>query len=221
MKNLVLLTVFFCLVSCTEVNGIKTNSELDISITSKHKIISNQDFINETFLRFFEGNSKEIGELTSDLYRSSWIYAFKFKRKWPNKYYIQVKEHQPLAIWKDKKFLTQSGISINPNENGPNINLIILDAPEADKFALLNISRQVQSQLNRFNSTVHEVRLTYAGYITLVTKEGAVLTFSKKNFREQLERLEDFISFELFSGKLNNIRTMDFRYKNGISVLLN
>ena len=47
---------------------------------------------------------------------------------------------------------------------------------------------------------------------------GTEYIFSQKEFRVQLERLEDYISFELNSGKGNHIRYIDFRYNNAIAV---
>jgi cell division septal protein FtsQ len=51
-----------------------------------------------------------------------------------------------------------------------------------------------------------------------ITDSGVVIIFSRKSFQVQLERLEDFISFELNSGKLEDIRNIDLRYKNAIAV---
>ena len=99
--------------------------------------------------------------------------------------------------------------------------MITLIGPEENKYELLDLSRRVQAQLNRFGATIGSVILSPAGYLLITTTNGIEMTFSKKNFREQLERLEGFISFELFSGKLNDIKTMDFRYRNGISILFN
>ena len=108
---------------------------------------------------------------------------------------------------------------INPSFNNTSLNLLILRGPESERLELLDISRQIQAQLNRYDEIVEEINLSSDGYLRVITQSGTKLTFSKKSFREQLERLEDFISFELFSGKLNNIRNMDFRYNNGISIL--
>ena len=43
-------------------------------------------------------------------------------------------------------------------------------------------------------------------------------SFTKGDFRVQLERLEQFILFELNSGKIDNSRYIDLRYKNAIAV---
>ena len=147
--------------------------------------------------------------------------AFHSKRKSHNKYNIKVKEYLPLAKWGNDRYLTHSGLLINPSFNNTSLNLLILRGPESGRLELLDISRQIQAQLNRYDEIVEEINLSSDGYLRVITQSGTKLTFSKKSFREQLERLEDFISFELFSGKLNNIRNMDFRYNNGISVLFN
>ena len=126
-----------------------------------------------------------------------------------------------MAKWGNDRYLTHSGLLINPSFNNTSLNLLILRGPESKRLELLDISREIQAQLNRYEETIKEVNLGSDGYLKVITNKGTELTFSKENFREQLERLEDFISFELFSGKLNNIRNMDFRYNNGISVLFN
>ena len=47
---------------------------------------------------------------------------------------------------------------------------------------------------------------------------GSKYSFTKKDFRAQLERLEDYILFELSSGSIDNIRYIDLRYKNALAV---
>ena len=89
---------------------------------------------------------------------------------------------------------------------------------ENKKFQLLELSRNIQSQLNRYGENLAEVDLSPLGHIKATTTKGVILVFNVKDFRDQLERLEDFISFELISGRLDDIKNLDLRYKNGISV---
>ena len=219
MKRITLLIIILLGLGCSKNIDYENLNEIDISISSDHKILSNSDLIKETFLSFLNEQVIDFSSVSKDLYKTTWVYAFQAKRKWPNQYSIRVKEHQPLAKWGDNKFLTHSGILIKPSIDDSNIHLVLLRGKESDKFVLLDMSRQIQNQLNRYNEKVEEVNLSSGGYLKVTTEKGTELTFTTKNFREQLERLEDFISFELFSGKLNNIRNMDFRYNNGVSIL--
>ena len=219
MKTITFLIIILLSLGCSENIDYENLNEIDISISSEHKILSSSDLIKETFLSFLNEQVIDFSSVSKDLYKTTWVYAFQAKREWPNRYNIRVKEHQPLAKWGDNKFLTHSGILIKPSIDDSNIHLVLLRGKESDKFVLLDMSRQIQNQLNRYNEKVEEVNLSSGGYLKVTTEKGTELTFTTKNFREQLERLEDFISFELFSGKLNSIRNMDFRYNNGVSIL--
>ena len=217
--KLVFIIFLFLSLGCSNYMEEEDSSEINIFISSDHKILSNPESIREKFLNLLNDEGLDFNLLTNEFYENTWVYAFKSKKRWPNRYDINVKEHQPVAQWGEKHYLTHSGMLIDPSINGSSINLVILKGKESEKFVLLDISRQIQNQLNRYNETIKEVNLSSAGVLLISTEKGAELVFTKRDFREQLERLEDFISFELFSGKLNNIRSMDFRYKNGISVL--
>ena len=217
--KLFFIVFLFLSLGCSNYIEEKNSTDINIVISSEHKILSNPELIREKFLNLLNGEDLDFNLLTDDLYKNTWIYAFQSKKRWPNRYDIKVKEHQPVAKWGEKNYLTHSGILINPSINDSYVHLVVLKGKESEKFLLLDISRQIQNQLNRYNETIKEVNLSSAGVLLISTEKGAELVFTKGDFREQLERLEDFISFELFSGKLNNIRNMDFRYKNGISVL--
>ena len=217
--KLFFIVFLFLSLGCSNYMEEKNSTDINIVISSEHKILSNPELIREKFQNLLNGENLDFNLLTDDLYKNTWIYAFQSKKRWPNRYDIKVKEHQPVAKWGEKNYLTHSGILINPSINDSYVHLVVLKGKESEKFLLLDISRQIQNQLNRYNETIKEVNLSSGGVLLISTEKGTELVFTKKDFREQLERLEDFISFELFSGKLNNIRNMDFRYKKGIAVL--
>tara|TARA_B100001123_G_scaffold53735_2_gene56572 strand:- start:5937 stop:6620 length:684 start_codon:yes stop_codon:yes gene_type:complete len=220
MKNLLLVSLILLSFGCSNSNSQQDLKDLNISIYSDHKMLSNKDLVKEIFIGFSKDTNYDFSQISRNLYKNTWVYAFQAKKRWPNEYNIRVKEHQPLAKWGNEEFLTHSGVLVKPQVNRSNLDLVKLSGEESDKFLLLDISRYVQSQLNRYSDTVKEINLSSGGNLRVLTESGSELIFTKKDFREQLERLEDFISFELFSGKLNHIKYMDFRYKNGISVLL-
>jgi len=218
MKFVFIIFLFLSL-GCSNQIEEKNLSDINISISSEHRILSNPELIREKFLDLLSDEKLDFSLLTNELYKNTWVYAFQSKKRWPNRYDINIREHQPIAKWGEENYLTHSGMLINPTSSNSSVHLVVLKGKESEKFLLLDISRQIQNQLNRYNDTIKEVNLSSAGVLLISTEKGAELVFTKGDFREQLERLEDFISFELFSGKLNNIRNIDFRYKNGISVL--
>ena len=83
---------------------------------------------------------------------------------------------------------------------------------------LINLSRELQTKLNKLDLKVISFELKNQDQLKAKDDSGTEYIFSKKEFRVQLERLEDYISFELNSGKGNHIRYIDFRYNNAIAV---
>ena len=108
MKRITLLIIILLGLGCSKNIDYENLNEIDISISSEHKILSNSDLIKETFLSFLNEQVIDFSSVSKDLYKTTWVYAFQAKRKWPNRYNIRVKEHQPLAKWGDNKFLTHS-----------------------------------------------------------------------------------------------------------------
>lgn len=212
---LLLLVPFFGCTSSLDVSGLQAN---DIDISTDHRMMSGKNTVI-VVVQSLLNNDLQKKELTPLLYQDTWVYGIQSTLRWPNKLEVKLKEHQPLANWKNQGYLTHSGLIINPTENNLDLVLVTLTGPENKKFQLLELSRKIQSQLNRYGEYLFEVDINSLGHIKATTTKGVTLIFNEKNFRDQLERLEDFISFELISGKLNDIKNMDLRYKNGISVL--
>ena len=219
MKYILLASLIFSLFGgCSHSNEVMPIKVKHTDIFSDHKIISNKKIIASEIEDLLK-NELNKKELSPSFYRDTWVYAIKSTFRWPNSVEVKLKEHQPLASWEGTRYLTQSGLIISPSESNLELLLVNLGGPEDKKFRLLSYSRKIQSQLSRYGQIIAEVEINSEGYIKATSITGVSFIFSEKDFRDQLERLENFISFELISGRLNNIKNMDLRYKNGISVL--
>ena len=155
--KLFFIVFLFLSLGCSNYMEEKNSTDINIVISSEHKILSNPELIREKFLNLLNGEDLDFNLLTDDLYKNTWIYAFQSKKRWPNRYDIKVKEHQPVAKWGEKNYLTHSGILINPSINDSYVHLVVLKGKESEKFLLLDISRQIQNQLNSYNDTIKEV----------------------------------------------------------------
>ncbi len=220
MKKINVLALFIIsnlFLSCSEVSDDEKNSIQQINILSDHNFISDQNIISSNLSRLLNSGIVD-GDSHLNFFKDTWIYSMKSKKKWPNSFDIKIQEHQPLAKLRGKSFLTHSGHIIFPDESNTEFNVIYLDAPDNELLDVFYASREIQSQLNRINSKIISFELHNKDLLIATINTGGVFAFSKKNFRVQLERLEDFISFELNSGKLKPIKNIDFRYNNAIAV---
>ena len=96
--------------------------------------------------------------------------------------------------------------------------IVKIKGPEVPWGHLIEHSRELQDKLNKLDLRVVSFELKNKDQFKAIDDLGTEYIFSKKEFRVQLERLEDYISFELNSGKGNHIRYIDFRYNNSIAV---
>ena len=216
--NYILLILILNMVSgCSEPDGFNIEHNKDINIFSKHAFISDHIQVNKRVLDFIELELLDLNS-NSEIFTNTWVHSFHYKKRWPNVLDIEIEEHQPFAKLSNSHYLTHSGHIIFPEKTDTTINVLYIDAPDDETLELLYLSRDLQSLFNKLKRKLKKIESQNNGLIEVTDDEGATFVFSKKNFRVQLERLEDFISFELSSGKLDHIRNIDFRYNNAIAV---
>jgi len=211
--NIILILCFF-ISGCSNSTSIgDAVNKSNINITSEHNLISNHIKLEEIILSILDSESEDLDQL-----KGTWVHTFNSRRIWPDKISINVEEYKPLAIFNDGSFLTHKGNLIFPDLTEIDIELVNLIGSEDDALYLYYLSRDIQSQLNRLDFSLSSLELVNEHLLRAISSEGLVLVFSKKDFRSQIERLEDFISLELTSGKLYKLQNIDFRYNNAIAV---
>ena len=186
-------------------------------ITSEREIISDLESLeNHLFQSLNNSSVKNIS--LEDVFENSWLSSIKTDYSLDMPVSVAIKEHHPIANIGSDRYLTQRGKSINPKGQFKKLNLISINGPENSISNLINLSRELQTKLNKLDLRVISFELKNKDQLKAKDDSGTEYIFSKKEFRVQLERLEDYISFELNSGKGNHIRYIDFRYNNAIAV---
>ena len=156
--------------------------------------------------------------LTSDFFQESWISVIKTTNTFNKDVIVEIKEHQPVASLGKDRFITQEGKIISPKEKTKNMNLIKIFGSEQEAHSLLDNAILLQNILNSREKNITRFEHKGSGFIEAEDDTGSRYSFTKRDFRVQLERLEEFILFELNSGNKDHIRYIDLRYKNAIAV---
>tara|TARA_B100001123_G_scaffold276312_1_gene307369 strand:+ start:102 stop:761 length:660 start_codon:yes stop_codon:yes gene_type:complete len=216
MKSYVIsLMAMILVLGCSkDISESLTNS---LVITSEKEIISDQEGLEIHLLQFLK-NSSVKNVSTEDIFEDSWLSSIKTDYSLDRSVSVEIKEHHPIANIGRDRYLTQRGKSINPKGQFKKLNIISINGPEGSISNLINLSRELQTKLNKLDLKVISFELKNKDQLKAKDNSGTEYIFSKKEFRVQLERLEDYISFELNSGKGNHIRYIDFRYNNAIAV---
>ena len=186
-------------------------------ITSEREIISDLESLENHLFQSLNNSSVRNISL-EDVFENSWLSSIKTDYSLDRTVSVEIKEHHPIANIGRDKYLTQGWKLITPKGQFKKLNIISINGPEDSIINLLNHSRELQTKLNKLDLRVISFELKNNDQLKAEDDSGTEYVFSKKEFRVQLERLEDYISFELNSGKRNHIRYIDFRYNNAIAV---
>ena len=186
-------------------------------ITSEKEIISDLESLENNLNQSLNNSSAKNISL-EDIFEYSWLSSIKTEYSLDRPVSVEIKEHHPIANIGRERYLTQRGKSINPKGQFKKLSVININGPEGSISNLIDLSRELQTKLNKLDLKVISFELKNKDQLKAKDDSGTEYIFSKKEFRVQLERLEDYISFELNSGNGNHIRYIDFRYNNAIAV---
>ena len=208
------LTVIMVL-GCSQ--NISESLKNPLVITSEREIISDLESLENNLYQSLNNSSAKNISL-EDIFEDSWLSSIKTDYSLDRPVSVEIKEHHPIANIGRERYLTQRGKSINPKGQFKKLSVININGPEGSISNLIDLSRELQTKLNKLDLKVISFELKNKDQLKAKDDSGTEYIFSKKEFRVQLERLEDYISFELNSGNGNHIRYIDFRYNNAIAV---
>ena len=153
-----------------------------------------------------------------ELFLNSWISFFRTTSNLRNEVLVEVMEHKPVASLDNNRYLTQGGWIIEPEKENKTLNLIQLIGKDKKLNRLLDVASSIQTTLNFGSNYIVKIEDKGTNFLEATDNSGRKYRFTEENFRVQLERLEDFLLFELNSGKGDDIKYIDLRYKNALAV---
>ena len=153
-----------------------------------------------------------------ELFLNSWISFFRTTSNLRNEVLVEVMEHKPVASLDNNRYLTQGGWIIEPEKENKTLNLIQLIGKDKKLNHLLDVASSIQTTLNFGSNYIVKIEDKGINFLEATDNSGRKYKFTEENFRVQLERLEDFLLFELNSGIGDDIKYIDLRYKNALAV---
>ena len=153
-----------------------------------------------------------------ELFLNSWISFFRTTSNLRNEVLVEVMEHKPVASLDNNRYLTQGGWIIEPEKENKTLNLIQLIGKDRKLNHLLDVASSIQTILNFRSNYIVKIEDKGTNFLEVTDNSGRKYRFTEENFRVQLERLEDFLLFELNSGISDDIKYIDLRYKNALAV---
>jgi cell division septal protein FtsQ len=208
-----LLIIFFALLfGCSNQKEANIDS---INFKISKEIISNFDQVKLQITNHLQNKNKYN---KSEIFSNSWVSVIKATKTFDEELHIELKEHQPIASLDRGRFITQEGKIITPAGVNKSLKLVSIIGTDNDHLTLLDCIFSLQDILNLKGNSLVSIEHRGSGFMEAVDNESVMYRFNKRDFRVQLERLEELILFELNSGINDDIRYIDLRYKNAIAL---
>ena len=198
--------------SCSKDYNLDSQS---ISIKYSKEGISHPSIIEGKILSHLQKTDFTMEE---ELFLNSWISFFRTTSNLGNEVLVEVIEHKPVASLDNNRYLTQGGWIIEPEKENKTLNLIQLIGKDRKLNHLLDVASSIQTILNFRSNYIVKIEDKGTNFLEVTDNSGRKYRFTEENFRVQLERLEDFLLFELNSGIGDDIKYIDLRYKNALAV---
>ena len=202
----------FSISSCSMDYNLDSQS---ISIKYSKEGISHPSILEGKILSHLQKTDFSMEE---ELFLNSWISFFRTTSNLGNEVLVEVMEHKPVASLDNNRYLTQGGWIIEPEKENKTLNLIQLIGKDKKLNHLLDVASSIQTTLNFGSNYIVKIEDKGTNFLEATDNSGRKYKFTEENFRVQLERLEDFLLFELNSGIGDDIKYIDLRYKNALAV---
>lgn len=159
-----------------------------------------------------------------------WIQALTLRRVWPNRLLIQIREHEPVAAWRDGRLVNRQGDLFNADrawaqeesEALYGCRLVELSGPEGTHSRVLARASQAQQLIERFGLSLYAVSLSeqYAWQIQLLN--GPVLALGQDElptpWDQRLSALGAVLQRASAESRAAFVR-VDLRYANGFAFI--
>ena len=159
----------------------------------------------------------DVGALKTELENHPWIEMVVIRRVWPDALAGAVREEVPIARWGDDGLLNQQAAVFKPAVIDAGISLPMLRGPAGTHPMMMEQYQLFNQLLLTSGLRIRELSLNERGSWSVTVTDGVVVNIGREYV---LERLQRFITFhdKHMHTEMGNLRTVDLRYRNGISV---
>lgn len=180
----------------------------------------NADYLQDQLAPLIAGESwlsVNLDQLRSEALQIPWLKDVRLSRRWPDALTFELYEQRPVAWWNDEALLNAQG---EPFQAGPISNVgerPWLAGPRGSGPEVLAYYDALRTQFARLNMTITQLRLEPRGAWRVQLDDDFWIMLGRTDLDMRLERFMTAWQRGL-SAKSNNIRYVDLRYPNGVSV---
>ena len=194
-----------------EIKKISLKKKLVNSSKENIENISKKYLKDKSFFNF------KINYLILKLNKVEWVRNVDVRRVYPNEVSITIEEHQPVAIWNNKRYINNFGELFEVKIIKKNLPLLLSE--EARIQEVFNYFYQFNEnlRLNNLKYTINKIEENEIRSVTIFLTSGLYIKLGSKNVKNKIN-LFFKVYKSLKTRDLKKIRYIDMRYSNGFSL---
>lgn len=167
-------------------------------------------------IQFFGGNLHQIHDSVMNL---SWVEHAIIKRDWYQGIMVEVIPRQPIANFGSQELIDANGVVFRPAnaDDVMNPNLVTLHGSSTQADAIMHQMRYINENFAPLGLTVDDLILTPRNTWVIRFHNGLRVVVDDENTEQKLHQLAQVLK-ERFTERMNEIQSVDLRYKNGFSI---
>lgn len=154
--------------------------------------------------------------LRRELIDLPWVREASLRRVWPDTLRVEVREHDPVAVWNDDALVSDEGVVFRPAQFSGD-DLARLSGPKGQGPAMLERLRAFERRLAPLGLEIAGLDQDARRAWGLTLANGIVLRLGRDRVEERLARFRAVWSGVL-KPRAERIAAVDMRYTNGFAV---
>ncbi len=192
------------------------------------KLLGQLDYISHkeielSFIDLLKNNlwSINVNTVKELVYANPWVNFVFVKKHWPDVLQVEVVQHNPIAIWNDKFFLTLTGkVLYSTNENNSiakNLNLPKFYGSSGQENLLINTYLMLLEKLAPIGLQISKIDVNPTQGIQVTLSNNVILKLGTFDLPDRIARFIVAYKKKLRSS-ISDISYIDLRYTNGVAV---
>ncbi len=158
----------------------------------------------------------DLRALRSDLATLPWVRSASLRRIWPDTLHVDVREHEPVAVWNGDALVSRAGTVFRPQRLPPR-DLVRLQGPEGHGREMLERLRRFERRLARLGLAVARLEQDARRAWRLELANGIVVRLGRDRIASRMARFRA-VWPRVLAGKAERIAAVDLRYTHGFTV---
>jgi cell division protein FtsQ len=229
IANVLMMAAFVCLVA-TSIWWLANRQVFDLQSIEIGPVAGNElehvsvEALRASSLNTFRGNffTVDLGRVRQSFEEAPWVRRAQVRRLWPNRLFVALEEHRPLAKWGDGRFVNTFGelFSVNAEEVDRPESLLEFAGPEGTQGIVTRRYSELTEQLKPLAVKPHRVALSDRQAWSARLDNGLTLLIGRDEGVAVNDRIARWVAAHpMVQARLNErAEVIDLRYANGFAV---